>query len=318
MTDPLDAHAPAAGPPKAHRLTVDHLRQDGPSIKVVPSRGDSFGTVAGDARGPHRHDYHQICWARSGSGLHLIDDRPFPIVPGTLTLIGRGQVHVFERGSHIFGASVSFGEELLVDRSVTHAHPGWLLDPHGPRTVPVPSSDVSHLEGIHAALAAETSRPLDSRSIAVQRHLLATLLLWVERWCQGAPTASTGADDADAELYARFLSLLDRDFARRHDTGYYSSALAMSPASLSRTLARVSGRTAKELITDRVMVEAARLLRFTDLGVSEVAVQIGFDDQFYFSRAFKRRHGKSPLAYRAQLRRVPLRPRPRAGGAGAA
>ena len=62
----------------------------------------------------------------------------------------------------------------------------------------------------------------------------------------------------------------------------------------------------------------ARLLRFTDLAVGEVAFHIGFDDQFYFSRAFKRRYGESPLAYRARLRGLPLRSQPPAGGAGAA
>jgi AraC-like DNA-binding protein len=125
-------------------------------------------------------------------------------------------------------------------------------------------------------------------------------------------------EDADAQLYARFLALLDRDFARRHDTGYYATTLATPSAHLSRALARVSGRTAKELITDRVMVEAARLLRFTGMAVGEVAAQVGFDDQFYFSRAFKRRYGESPLAYRDRLRGRPLRSRPPAGGASAA
>jgi AraC family transcriptional regulator, transcriptional activator of pobA len=284
------------------RLTVDRLRREGPSVEVVPSAGDSFGTAAQGPREPHRHDYHEICWARSGSGLHLIDGWPSPVVPGTLTLIGRGQVHVFERGSRIVGASVRFGEELLADRSVTRALPGWLLDPRGRRMVPVPPADVPRLDGIHEVLAAETSRPFDSRSIDVQRHLLATLLLWVARWYDEASAERRCADDADAQLYARFLSLLDRDFARHHDTGYYATALAAPPAHLSRALARVSGRTAKELITDRVMIEAARLMRFTDLAVGAAAIRVGFDDQFYFSRAFKRRYGESPLAYRARLR----------------
>jgi AraC family transcriptional activator of pobA len=260
-------------------------------------------------REPHRHDYHEICWTRYGSGLHLIDGQPSPIVPGTLTLIGRGQVHVFERGSGIVGAAVQFGGELLADHSVTRALPGWLLDPLGSRTVQVPPEEMQRLEAIHEALAAETRRPLDSRSIEVRRHLLATLLLWVERWYQDAPSGQRRTDHADAELYARFITLLDRDFARRHDTGYYASALGAPQASLSRALARVSGRTAKELITDRVMLEAARLLRFTNLAVGEVAFRVGFDDQFYFSRAFKRRYEESPLAHRARLRGVPLQSR---------
>jgi AraC family transcriptional activator of pobA len=64
----------------------------------------------------------------------------------------------------------------------------------------------------------------------------------------------------------------------------------------------VTGRSTKELITDRVMVEAARLLRFTGLTVGEVAHRTGFDDQLYFSRAFKRRLGEPPVAYRARSR----------------
>ena len=50
------------------------------------------------------------------------------------------------------------------------------------------------------------------------------------------------------------------------------------------------------------MLEAARLLRFTELAVSEVAHRVGFDDPLYFSRAFKRRHDESPQAYRDRVR----------------
>jgi AraC family transcriptional activator of pobA len=55
-------------------------------------------------------------------------------------------------------------------------------------------------------------------------------------------------------------------------------------------------------VTDRVMVEAARLLTFTDLSVGEVAFRVGFEDPLYFSRAFKRRFGLSPQAYRRRDR----------------
>ena len=71
---------------------------------------------------------------------------------------------------------------------------------------------------------------------------------------------------------------------------------------LSRALARVTGRSTKELITDRRMLEASRLLRFTDMTVGEVAFRAGFADQLYFSRAFKRHRGDAPKAYRERVR----------------
>ncbi len=66
----------------------------------------------------------------------------------------------------------------------------------------------------------------------------------------------------------------------------------MPAAALSRALTHVTGRATKELILDRVMLEAARLLRFTDLSVQEVAQRTGYADPLYFSRAFKRQRGR--------------------------
>ncbi len=283
-------------------LRVDRLPAAGPSLEVVFVEEASFGTAAGGPREPHRHDYHELIWTRAGAGRHLIDGEPSPVEPGTLTLIGRGQVHVFERAVGLTGAVVRFGEELLHEGQGARASPLWLLGARGSRTVAVPPSEVGRLESTIETLATESGRPLDSYSIDLQRHFLFGLLLWIERWYDAPRTQQRAADDPEVQLYRRFAAILERDFARHRETGHYADALAVPPAVLSRALAQVTGRTTKELITDRVMLEAARLLRFTDLTVGEVASRAGFDDQLYFSRAFKRHYGEAPTDYRARLR----------------
>jgi AraC family transcriptional activator of pobA len=164
--------------------------------------------------------------------------------------------------------------------------------------VPVPASEVPNLEAAIAMLHAESARPPDGRGVDLQRHLLSILLLWVERWYDATRTERRDPDDADVQLYRRFDQALERDYARHHDAAHYADALAVPQAQLSRALSHVTGRTTKQLITDRVMLEAARLLRFTDLTVGEIAFRAGFEDQLYFSRAFKRHSGKAPSAYR--------------------
>jgi AraC family transcriptional activator of pobA len=104
------------------------------------------------------------------------------------------------------------------------------------------------------------------------------------------------------QLHRRFARRLEEDYAAHHDAAYYADALAVPAAALSRALAHVTGRATKDLILDRVMLEAARLLRFTDLSVGEVAHRVGYDDPLYFSRAFKRRHDQPPQAYRDAAR----------------
>jgi AraC family transcriptional activator of pobA len=255
----------------------------------------------GEEREPHRHDYHELVWVRSGSGRHRLDGEPVPVRPQTITLIGRGQVHVFERAEAIRGAVVRFGEEVVAGAS-QRAAPGWLLAGRGGRTVAVPDGAEDRLEGVIAALADEVAQPPDARSAELQRHLVSVLLLWIERWYDAARTERREADDDDVQLHRRFSRVVEADFARHHDAGHYADALRVPAAALSRALTNVTGRSTKELVTDRVMLEAARLLRYTDLTVGEVAHAAGFADPLYFSRAFKRQLGEAPMAYRDRVR----------------
>jgi AraC family transcriptional activator of pobA len=280
------------------RLTVDRLARRHDPVEVVLFDGLEVGSDGASVRAPHRHDYHELIWTRAGSGQHMLDDRTVPVVPGTVTVIGRGQVHVFERARRVAGAAVRFGEELLHEGPIARADPAWLLAGCGGWTVTVPESYHVALEATIATLAAESAGPLDARSADLQRHLLSVLLLWIERWYDGQHTECRDDDDAALALYRRFSRVLERDFAAHHEAGHYADALAMPQATLSHALSQVVGRSTKELVTDRVMLEAARLLRFTDRSVGEIAYQTGFGDPLYFSRAFKRHHGQPPTTFR--------------------
>lgn len=266
-------------------------------VEVFWLRDATIG--AGPVREPHRHDYHELIWVRAGTGQHLIDGAAVPVVPGTVTVIGRGAVHVFEHAEGLTGAVLRFGDELLLGGRVA---PGWLLAGRGGRTVPVPGAEAERLEDALRAVAAEAARPPDPYSADLLRHLVSTVLLWIERWYDAVRTERRERDDAEVQLHRRFAALLERDFREHHDAAHYAGALAVPQAALSRALSLVTGRSTKELVTDRVMLEAARLLRFTDATVGEVAHAAGFADPLYFSRAFKRHAGESPMAYRDRAR----------------
>jgi AraC family transcriptional activator of pobA len=254
--------------------------------------------------GPY-HDYHELIWIREGSGRHLVDGTPVDSSAGTITVIGRGQIHRFDEARSVSGAILDFSDEALfaepsVGQTGTHAAPAWLLTSAASPTVTVPASRASGLEAVLHSLDDEARRPPDERSADLQRHLLCTLLLWIDRWHEDAtsPEAATG----DARLRVRFLRQLERDYVRHHDAAYYADTLAVPAATLAHALHATTGQSTKELILDRVMLEAARLLRLTDSTVSQIAYLCGYDDPLYFSRAFKRQQGQSPAHYRATIR----------------
>lgn len=272
------------------RLTTDRLRDDA-AMEVVLLEG--FRVGEGPIRDPHRHDYHELLWISEGSGEHVIDGEPQAVAPGTVTVIARGQVHQFRHADGLDGAILRVTDAALAA--------GWLLGGRGGRTIPVPPGERERLDAVLHALHAETRRPPDPFAPELVAHLTATVLLWLERWHAASRSERPEADDADVALHRRFAALLEDDFAGHHDVAHYADALAVPPAALSRALVALTGRATKELIVERVMVEAMRLLRFTELTVGEVAFRVGYGDQLYFSRAFKRFAGRAPQAYRAEV-----------------
>lgn len=279
------------------RLTVDRLRGDA-AVEVVPL--DGFRVGEGPIRAPHRHDYHELMWLSGGEGVQLVDGEPLDIEPGTVTVIARGQVHQFQRATGLRGALLRVTDAALAGGEQRVAA-GWRLGGRGGRTIAVPPGERERFEAVLTALHAETRRPPDPYAPDLVGHLTATVLLWLERWHDAGQVERPEVDDADVQLHRRFAALLERDYAAHHDVAHYANALAVPPAALSRALSALTGRGTKDLIVERVMVEAMRLLRFTDLTVGEVAHRAGYADPLYFSRAFKRFAGRAPQAYREEV-----------------
>ena len=283
----------------ARTLELDRFADQAEPAEVVWLEGRDVGGA--DRRAPHRHDYHELIWIRSGSGRHLIDGEPVPIEEGTVTIIGRGQVHVFEEGEDLHGAVLRLRDELLLG-DARRLPAGWIFAGTCGRTVPVPEEQAGRLEAMLRVLDDELRRPPGPDSSRLEGHLISAILLLLDRWYDERRSERPEVDDAEVQILRRFVRVLASDYARHHDAAHYADRLRVPPATLSRALAQLTGRGTKEWVLDRVMLEAARLLRFTEMNVQQVALQVGYEDPLYFSRAFKRHFGEAPMAYRATTR----------------
>jgi AraC family transcriptional activator of pobA len=271
-------------------LVVDDRRAEPDSLEVLELQLRSIGD--GELRPPHRHAYHELIWVREGSGRHLIDGEPVEFGPRTLTLIAKGQVHQFQQAESVRAVVARFEDDwLAVSRR-------WLFAGQACTALRVPEAEAAPFDALLEALRVEVERPPGPESAELRRHLLSAALLWAQRWREGQ-LEEVGASGTDVQLYQQFQELLERDLAMSHEAGHYASELGVTTGTLSRLLMKLTGRTTKQLILDRVILEAVRLLRFSDLSVKEIAARLGFSDQFAFSKAFKRQRGVAPLDFRS-------------------
>lgn len=100
------------------------------------------------------------------------------------------------------------------------------------------------------------------------------------------------------DLMKRFLKLLPEHSRRERSLQFYADHLFVTPKYLSQTVKELSGKTAGTFIDEMVMVEAKVLLSDLSLSVAQVAEEMFFSDQFFFSKFFKNHAGITPTAYR--------------------
>ena len=103
------------------------------------------------------------------------------------------------------------------------------------------------------------------------------------------------------ELYQRFRSSIEESYKKIHDASHYADILNISVSHLNTLIKEHSGKTVMMHLHERQILEAKRLLFSTHMSVKEIAYNLGFHDDSYFSRFFKRMTSLTPMAYRAGI-----------------
>ncbi|MCR5520203.1 MAG: AraC family transcriptional regulator [Bacteroidales bacterium] len=95
-----------------------------------------------------------------------------------------------------------------------------------------------------------------------------------------------------------FITLVDENYATQHGIEFYADKLCITSNYLNKIVRDKLGKSTKEVISGRILQEAKRLLRYTELSVTEIADKLEFDTSTYFVRFFKKTTGTTPLQFR--------------------
>jgi AraC-like DNA-binding protein len=100
------------------------------------------------------------------------------------------------------------------------------------------------------------------------------------------------------QLITDFRKLVNSRFAELRTPKGFAHVLHISPNYLNAVCKEIYNKTVSEIIQERVILEAKRLLAHTGLSVSEISFKLGFEDNSYFGRYFRKHVGISPDKYR--------------------
>jgi AraC family transcriptional activator of pobA len=162
------------------------------------------------------------------------------------------------------------------------------------------SDAVDHARHLFADALVEHSSNLPGRSEALYGY--ASLLgVWLLRASGSAKQLGRPKEQARAILLRRFSSVIERRFADHPSLSEIARELGVSTPHLQRACRELLGRSALNLLHERIILEARRCLSLTSMPVSQIAFGLGFADPAYFSRFFRDRVGVTPSVYRERL-----------------
>jgi AraC family transcriptional activator of pobA len=251
---------------------------------------------------PHRHSFFHLVLFTKGSGTHSIDFTTYPVNAYQIYFMIPGQVHSWQFEGETDGYIVNFSDSLF--RS-------FLVDPHYLETFHffsgISDDCICQLpKEIHTRVVQLFEEMIDETTddnvndIIMTRLLLLQLFVLVEK--ASAVNVNNQMVQHKQWLLKNFRHLIEQYYREKRLPKEYADMLFVTPNYLNALCQELLGKTAGELIRDRVLLEAKRLLtEAVGMTVSEVSHDLNFLDNSYFNRFFKKYAKMTPDEFRKKF-----------------
>ena len=273
------------------------IRGNMPSFEVLTLEL-AFNKAKRNIVGSHRHDFYESFLLHSGSGFISIDFVDYQLSAPLLFFLSPGCVHSWDKSIMASGLTLRFTTEFMVSNVSSSSHSPELFI-----FVTIGGSPVIHLNGEQFDKFRSFGMMMESEyatpRIKQDEALRCYLKLWlIEALRISKEQGLIPVEGKGAPLTRPFLSLVEANFIINASVSDYAERLGVTPSHLCESVRKTINRSAAEIIRSRILIEAKRLLRHTDMCVSEIAYHLSFEDPSYFARYFKKYCSITPSLFR--------------------
>lgn len=265
---------------------IDKIHQQ--SIKIAPFKKDTRKTQ------PHKHNsYFEIIYLSAGSGFHAIDLIKYPVRPPVVFTVRKEQVHHWELETEPEGFVLILKKEF-VDQSLDGQLKTLLGEISASPCVQLTEDTAI---GQLFQMLTDEHQTTQNNNTAVVEGLLKALLGKILHTAVLPPSLPGKKEN----LFQDLQQLLSQDKQLRNSVSHYASALHTSPQNLNAACRKAGGESASQVLAGFIISEAKRLLIYTEMTVSEIALRVDFKDDSHFVKFFKRHTRQTPNVFRQSI-----------------
>ncbi|MCR9263027.1 MAG: helix-turn-helix domain-containing protein [Flavobacteriaceae bacterium] len=250
----------------------------------------------------NRFNYYSLIWIKKGSGTAQIDFTEFDFTPDTMFALTPYQPFTLKEKDKLEGVVLNFHPDFFC----IHKHNeqiacnGVLFNNiYSPSYFCVTDDTRGEFEMILSQMKSEV-RKADLAQYELLVSYLKIFLITASRSKakQQPESLQDTPDEKEPFILQKLKDLIETHFKSKHSAGEYADMLNISPKALAKMTKNHFNKTMTNLISERIVIEAKRELYLTDKSVKEIAFDLGYDDEHYFSRFFKNNAEISPKVYR--------------------
>lgn len=268
-------------------------------FKIFKVDIDEANKIKAQPDTPHKHDFEELMIGIKGELEHYIDFDSVKTVAPFISFVTKGKVHrVIPRplNNQCDIWVIRFKSEFIPETtfqlySLYHNNASFELKDNSCFTRLIVICNLIHEEY-------ETQNP----NYRVIRQLLSVLFTMIEVERTKRSTESESVSRTHNMSFKSFLEILEENYKRPVGVEFYAEKLFMSARNLNLICHNVLEQSVSEIIETRKLIEAKNLLVTTDLTVSEIAYELGYNENAYFSNVFKKKAGQSPSSFRNEMK----------------
>ncbi|MDM1378993.1 helix-turn-helix domain-containing protein [Myroides marinus] len=247
---------------------------------------------------PHRHDFYVCMIFTQGSGTHEIDFHSYEIKPGAIFVLAPGQTHSWVLSDDIDGYIFFHTQEffdLYFVRETIREYPVFRSS-YYPNGLIIEGQDKLILESVFKRIAEEVDGNRWKKN-TVLVNLASLLYIEFNRLILAGDSFIAVSNLQYNNHLQHFEDLLEKNFQTEKSAAVYAEWMNMTQKHLNRVCKTLVDKTTTDIIIDRVILEAKRMLIYTGKSFNEIGSMLGYDDYSYFSKVFKKKVGYTPKEF---------------------
>ncbi|WP_409315969.1 helix-turn-helix domain-containing protein [Pseudomonas sp. KCJK9016] len=247
---------------------------------------------------PHRHaDLCQLLFVFKGQAELEIEGQRTQLNEPAIQILPPLSVHGFRFSEDVEGFVVTLATPLINHLQAQLGSAVQALAQAG--SYPA-GQDADYLNSLFAALQAEYNGHQPAREM-LMHSLVSVIMVWVSRQAIRRHNASQ-RPQRQREYLNGFIQLVEETYRQHVKVEDLAHRLGISVSHLNGTCRELAGQPALQIMHERQLLEAKRLLTYTSMTIYEMSEVLGFSDPTNFTRLFRRRVGISPKAFRDRLK----------------